>query len=279
MIEKTAVEKNFRTGVNPVWCAGCGNFGILGALSQRALPNLGIPNHEIMVVSGIGCSSRMPAYIDTYGINSIHGRATVIAQGVKIARPELTVIVVGGDGDFFSIGAGHLPHMVRRNMDITCIMADNFAYALTKGQLSPTTPRMAGNDARFFPKQYTPPVDPMLNMISYSFSTQASFIAQGIAHNIHHLARLIEMGIGHRGFSFINVLTPCITYNPPELFQTIKSKAVYLKDEASAGMTSISEEEMREHDSSSIDAAMELAQTTVLEKPHLGVFYRGRVSD
>ncbi|MDY7019522.1 MAG: thiamine pyrophosphate-dependent enzyme, partial [Chloroflexota bacterium] len=103
---------NYRTEVKPVWCPGCGGFGLLSALTGRALPNLGIPNHQTFVVSGIGCSSRIPAYVNTYGLNSIHGRAIAIAQGAKLARPELTVIAIGGDGDFFSIGAGHLPHAV-----------------------------------------------------------------------------------------------------------------------------------------------------------------------
>ena len=132
--------------------------------------------------------SPAPAYINTYGLNSIHGRAIVIAQGAKLAKPELTVIAVGGDGDFFSIGAGHLPHVVRRNIDITCIMVNNFVYALTKGQTSPTTPHLDRGEGSFLSWEFYPPVDPMLDMISYTVSTRSSFIAQGIATDVPHLA-------------------------------------------------------------------------------------------
>ena len=219
---------DYRTTVKPVWCPGCGSFGMLSALTREVLPRLGIPNHKILIVSGIGCSSRIPAYVDTYGLNSIHGRAIVIAQGAKLANPELTVIAIGGDGDFFSIGSGHLPHAVRRNIDITCIMLNNFVYALTKGQTSPTTPYLKRGEGLFLSLEFYPPVDPMLDMISYSVSTQSSFNAQGIATDVSHLAGLIEEGIKHRGFSFINVLTPCATFNPPELFNAIKKNASYL---------------------------------------------------
>ena len=221
---------NYRTEVKPVWCPGCGGFGLLGALTRKALPDLGIPSHETLIVSGIGCSSRIPAYVDTYGFNSIHGRAITIAQGAKLAKPELTVIAIGGDGDFFSIGAGHLPHAVRRNIDITCIMVNNFVYALTKGQTSPTTPHLEQGEGPFLSRKFYPPVDPMLDMVSYSVSTRSSFIAQGIATDVSHLDWLIEEGIKHKGFSFIIVLTHCVTFNPSELFSTLKEKASYLRE-------------------------------------------------
>ena len=267
---------NYRTRVNPVWCPGCGSFGLLTALTRRVLPGLGIPNHQTLLVSGIGCSSRMPAYVDIYGLNSIHGRAIVIAQGAKLARPELTVIAIGGDGDFFSIGAGHLPHAVRKNIDITCIMVNNFVYALTKGQTSPTTPHLELGEGAFLSWQFYPPVDPMLDMISYSVSTQSSFVAQGIATDVPHLARLIEEGIKHRGFSFISVLTHCITFNPPELFRTIKKKASYLTDGQTVELPDSSKEKPWLHDPGNIGLALRLAQSQVLEKPHLGVFFRGK---
>ena len=267
---------NYRTRVNPVWCPGCGSFGLLTALTRRVLPGLGIPNHQTLLVSGIGCSSRMPAYVDIYGLNSIHGRAIVIAQGAKLARPELTVIAIGGDGDFFSIGAGHLPHAVRKNIDITCIMVNNFVYALTKGQTSPTTPHLELGEGAFLSWQFYPPVDPMLDMISYSVSTQSSFVAQGIATDVPHLARFIEEGIKHRGFSFISVLTHCITFNPPELFRTIKKKASYLTDGQTVELPDSSKEKPWLHDPGNIGLALRLAQSQVLEKPHLGVFFRGK---
>ena len=267
---------NYRTEVKPVWCPGCGGFGLLSALAGRALPNLGIPNHQIFIVSGIGCSSRIPAYVNTYGLNSIHGRAIAIAQGAKLARPELTVIAIGGDGDFFSIGAGHLPHAVRRNIDITCIMVNNFVYALTKGQTSPTTPHLEQGEGPFLSREFYPPVDPMLDMVSYSVSTRSSFIAQGIATDVSHLDWLIQEGIKHKGFSFIIVLTHCVTFNPSELFDTLQKKASYLSEGELVELADTSTEKPWLHDPSNISLALKLAQTPVLEKPYLGIFFQGK---
>jgi 2-oxoglutarate ferredoxin oxidoreductase subunit beta len=268
-------ESDYRTEVTPVWCPGCGGFALLNALTRRVLPNLGIPRHEALIVSGIGCSSRIPAYVDTYGFNSLHGRAVLIAQGAKLANPELTVVAIGGDGDFFSIGAGHLPHAVRRNVNVTCIMVNNFVYALTKGQTSPTTPFLQRGEGPFLSLQYYPPVDPVLDMVSYSVSTRASFIAQGIASDVSHLSWLIEEAIRHRGFSFVNVLTPCVTFEPPQFFKTIREKASYLKEGEPVGLPDSSGEQPWLHDSSNITLALKLAQTPVLEKPHIGIIFRG----
>jgi 2-oxoglutarate ferredoxin oxidoreductase subunit beta len=269
-------QTGFRTDVTPVWCPGCGAFALLNALSRTALPNLGIPAHQAFIISGIGCSSRIPAYIDAYGFNSLHGRAVPIAQGAKLASPELTVVAIGGDGDFFSIGAGHLPHAVRRNIDITCIMVNNFVYALTKGQTSPTTPFLQRGEGPFLSLQNLPPVDPILDMVSYSVSTRASFVGQGIASDVPHLAWLIEEAIKHKGFSFVNVLTPCVTFDPPWLFKTIKEKASYLKEGEPVGLPDSSAEQPWLHDSSNITLALRLAQTPILEKPHIGIIFRGR---
>ena len=227
----TAIN-SYTTEVKPIWCRGCGNFGLLQSITREILPDLGIPKHKTLIVSGIGCSSRITAYIDTYGINALHGRAITIAQGAKLANPELTVLAIGGDGDFFSIGAGHLPHVIRRNLDITCIMVNNFVYALTKGQVSPTTPLLRRGDSTFLGKESYPPVDPLLDMVSFSASTGSSFIAQGISTDVTHLSQLIKEGINHKGFSYISVITPCMTFNPSELFSTIKNNARYLKDHA-----------------------------------------------
>ena len=267
---------DYRTGVKPVWCAGCGNFGLFNALARRVLPNLGIPNHQTFIVSGIGCSSRIPAYVDTYGLNSIHGRALTIAQGAKLAKPELTVIAIGGDGDFFSIGAGHLPHAVRRNIDITCIMVNNFVYALTKGQTSPTTPHLEWGEGSFLSREFYPPVDPMLDMVSYSVSTRSSFIAQGIASDVSHLDWLIEEGIKHEGFSYISVLSPCVTFNPSELFETIRENASYMREGELVELPASSTETPWLHDSGNIGLALSLAQVPLLEKPLLGIFFRGK---
>ena len=268
-------ESDYRTDMTPVWCPGCGGYVLLNALTSRVLPNLGVPKHRTLIVSGIGCSSRIPGDIDTYGFNSLHGRAVLIAQGAKLANPDLTVVTIGGDGDFFSIGAGHLPHAVRRNINITCIMVNNFVYALTKGQTSPTTPFLQRGEGPFLSLQYYPPVDPVLDMVSYSVSTRASFIAQGIAGDVPYLAWLIEQAIQHRGFSFVNVLTPCVTFEPPQFFKTIKEKASYLKEGEPVGLPDSSTEQPWLHDSSNITCALKLAQTPVLEKPHIGIIFRG----
>jgi len=266
---------DYKTELKEVWCKGCGNYGILGVLARRVFPKLQIPNHQICIFSGIGCSPRITGYINTYGFNFLHGRAIAFAQGAKLAKPELTVLAIGGDGDFFSIGAGHLPHAVRRNINITCIMANNFVYALTKGQTSPTTPfsEMGEHDPRSFDEN--PPVDPILDMVAYSVSTKASFIAQGIATDPNHLSRLIEEGIKHRGFSFIGVLTACPTYRG-ELFNVIREKVTYLDEGKLVELPESSEEKPWIHDPSNIDLAFKLAKVPILERPYLGVFFRGK---
>lgn len=271
-------QSNYRTDVTPIWCPGCGAFSLLSALTKTVLPNLGTPNHRTLIVSGIGCSSRIPGYVDTYGFNSLHGRAVVIAQGAKLANPDLTVLAIGGDGDFFSIGAGHLPHAVRRNVNITCVMVNNFVYALTKGQTSPTTPYLQRGEGAFLSLKYYPPVDPILDMVSYSVSTKASFIAQGIATDPTHLAWLLEEAIKHKGFSFVSVLAPCVTFDPPWLFKTIREKATYLKEGEPVELPESWTEQPWLHDSGNITLALKLAQSPVLEKPHLGVIFRGRTA-
>jgi 2-oxoglutarate ferredoxin oxidoreductase subunit beta len=270
---------DYATKVKPVWCRGCGNYAVLSTLTRRVLPELGVPNHQTLVVSGIGCSSRISGYIDTYGFNSIHGRAVVIAQGAKLARPELTVLAIGGDGDFFSIGAGHLPHAVRRNIDITCIMVNNFVYALTKGQTSPTTPHLNRGEGPFLSRRFYPPVGPLLDMVAYSASTGASYIAQGMATDVSHLQRLIEEGIRHKGFSYISVLTPCVTFDPPELFDTIKENARYLEEGALVELPASSRDKAWAHDPGDIGLALKLAQVSLLEEPLLGIFFRGKAED
>jgi 2-oxoglutarate ferredoxin oxidoreductase subunit beta len=270
------MSSDYRTGVKTVWCPGCGLFGILNALAGKVLPEMDIPRHKALIVSGIGCSSRIPAYIDTYGINSLHGRAVAIAQGAKMANPDLTVIAIGGDGDFFSIGTGHLPHVVRRNIGIVSIMANNLVYALTKGQTSPTTPQLKRREEGFPSERFYSPLNPLSNMISYSLGTRSSFIAQGIATDTNHLAGLIKEAIKHKGFSFISVLTPCATFNPAEYFQAIKARASYLKEGEMVDLGESSTEKPWAHDPSNIGLALKLAQSPTLQKPHLGIFYQGR---
>ncbi|MDY7018961.1 MAG: thiamine pyrophosphate-dependent enzyme, partial [Chloroflexota bacterium] len=165
---------------------------------------------------------------------------------------------------------------VRRNIDITCIMVNNFVYALTKGQTSPTTPHLEQGEGPFLSREFYPPVDPMLDMVSYSVSTRSSFIAQGIATDVSHLDWLIQAGIKHKGFSFIIVLTRCVTFNPSELFDTLQKKASYLREGELVELADTSTEKPWLHDPSNISLALKLAQVPVLEKPYLGIFFQGK---
>ena len=202
--------KDYKSDLKPIWCPGCGDFGVLQAI-YRALAAVGRPPHEVAFVSGIGCSSRIPGYTTAYGFNSVHGRALPIAQGIKLAHPELLVLAAGGDGDGFSIGGGHLPHAIRRNNDITYIVMDNQIYGLTKGQLSPTSPRGLTTASSVFGSLEDP-----VNPLSYVLGYGARFVAQGTPADMAGLALLIEEGIRFPGFAFINVQSPCITFGQPE---------------------------------------------------------------
>jgi 2-oxoglutarate ferredoxin oxidoreductase subunit beta len=177
----------------------------------RALAGIGRPPHEIAFVSGIGCSSRIPGYTTAYGFNSVHGRALPIAQGIKLAHPDLLVLAAGGDGDGFSIGGGHVAHAIRRNIDITYIVMDNQIYGLTKGQLSPTSPRGLTTASSIY-GSLEDPVNPLAYVLGYG----ARFVAQGTPADMAGLATIIEEGIRFPGFAFINVQSPCITFGQPE---------------------------------------------------------------
>lgn len=202
--------KDYKTDVKPIWCPGCGDFAVLAAVA-KALAQLELPREQVALVSGIGCSSRLPAYVETYGFHGIHGRALPLASGLKAARPDLTVLAVGGDGDGYSIGGNHFLHACRRNMDLTYIVMDNRVYGMTKGQPSPTT-------AQDRPSKLTPggtgvrPFRPM----AIALASGASFLARGFSGNPRGLTKLIVEGIRHPGFSFIEVLSPCPTFRPEQ---------------------------------------------------------------
>jgi len=196
----------FKSDLKPIWCPGCGDYGVVAAIT-RALANIGRPPHEIAFISGIGCSSRIPGYTTAYGFNTVHGRALPIAQGIKLANPDLLVLVASGDGDGFSIGGGHIAHVIRRNIDLTYIVMDNQIYGLTKGQLSPTSPK-GRNTCTSRLGSLEAPVNPLLYVLAYG----ASFVAQGTPADMPALGRIIEEAIRFPGFAFINVLSPCVTY-------------------------------------------------------------------
>ena len=246
--------KDFKSDLKPIWCPGCGDFGVVQAI-YRALSAIARPPHEIAFVSGIGCSSRIPGYTTAYGFNSVHGRALPIAQGLKLANPELLVLVAGGDGDGFSIGGGHVPHAVRRNMDITYIVMDNQIYGLTKGQLSPTSPR----GLKTVTSEYgslEEPVNPLLYVLAYG----AQFVAQGTPADMAGLAEVIEAAIRFPGFAFVNVLSPCVTFGEDD--QQVKQHRAAMQPLAKMG-----------HDPADRLAAMGLAQKYGKEL-HTGIFYR-----
>jgi 2-oxoglutarate ferredoxin oxidoreductase subunit beta len=198
---------DYKSELKPIWCPGCGDFGVLASL-YRSMSELGLDPAKTVIVSGIGCSSRLPHFASTYGLHTLHGRPLPFAMGVKLANPELTVIAVGGDGDGFAIGAGHFPHAARRNVDITYLVMDNEIYGLTKGQVSPTS--LFEQKAPSTP--YGNPEQP-LNTLAFAVASGASFVARGASFNTKALTELITQAIEHKGFSYIDALSPCTTFN------------------------------------------------------------------
>lgn len=196
----------------PNWCPGCGNFGIWISL-KNAIVQLGLNPWEVVLVSGIGCSSKLPYWVKTYGFNGIHGRSIPIAQGIKLANNNLKVIVVAGDGDQYGEGLNHLIHAARRNVDITVIVHNNQIYGLTTGQYSPTTD--IGEKNKVAP---VPIVDTPINPLSLALSSGATFVARGFAGDNKHETELIAEGIKHKGFSIIDTLQPCVTFNHKNTF-------------------------------------------------------------
>ncbi|MHC4473484.1 MAG: 2-oxoacid:ferredoxin oxidoreductase subunit beta [Planctomycetota bacterium] len=244
-------KKSLRSDLKPVWCPGCGDFGVIAGLDQ-ALVELGYKTHEVVFVSGIGCSSRLPYFFNTFGFHTIHGRAPAVALGIKMAKPELRVIITGGDGDFFSIGTNHLIHVARRNLDVTAICMDNHIYGLTKGQVSPTSPAAFVTGSTPF-GSVEGPLDPLLMVLSAG----ASFVAQSYSANVKHLKQTLLQAEKHTGFSFVNVISPCPTFNKKETFAYYK------------GRVSVTEQEETED----LAAAYRFIVETKEEVP-LGVFFQ-----
>lgn len=256
---ETAQRKwsDYRSETKPTWCPGCGDFGVLAAI-HRALARLSLDPKKVVVVSGIGCSGRLPEFVSTYGLHGVHGRTLPIATGIKLANPELTVIAVGGDGDGFAIGGGHVPHAVRRNVDMTYIVMDNEVYGLTKGQPSPTTP--AGLAAvQFSPSMlkmasHAGLIETPLNIMAMVLACGATFAARGFSGDPHELADLFIRALNHPGFSFVQALSPCPTfYNTQDLWKEAVTP-------------------LPEHDPRNRVEAFRLALT---ETPfHVGLFYQ-----
>ncbi len=205
-----------KDGIKPIWCPGCGDYAVYNALN-KVLEEMALPPHEIGMVSGIGCSGRFSHYYNVYALHGTHGRAVPTATGLKAARPDLHVIAVGGDGDGLSIGGGHIAHAARKNIDITYLLLDNNIYGLTKGQTSPTT------DGTFRTKTapYGPqdaPLHPLPMFLAYD----ASFVARVQVLNQPQLRSVLRAALDHRGFSIVQIMSPCVTYQamPWEVLKT-----------------------------------------------------------
>ncbi len=200
-------RKDFVSDQEVRWCPGCGDYSIL-AQTQRVMPDLGVPRENIVFISGIGCSSRLPYYMNTYGFHSIHGRAPTIATGLKASRPELSVWVVTGDGDALSIGGNHILHTIRRNVDLQIILHNNEIYGLTKGQYSPTSP--------ISKVTYSSPLgslDYPLKPLAVALGAEGTFVARSLDVDPHHMVETLERAAGHRGTSFVEIYQNCNIYN------------------------------------------------------------------
>ena len=200
-------RKDFVSSSEVRWCPGCGDYAVLNAV-QNVLPRLGIPKEKYVFVSGIGCSSRFPYYLDTYGFHSIHGRAPTIATGVKVANPELSVWVVTGDGDGLSIGGNHLIHALRRNLNMNILLLNNRIYGLTKGQYSPTSEK--GKITKTSPYGV---IDEPINPLRIALASEATFVGRAVDTDPKHLAEVLEAGAEHKGTCFVEILQSCVIFN------------------------------------------------------------------
>lgn len=208
MTKAPILSKNdFKSDQIVRWCPGCGDYAILSAI-QAVMPKLGIPKEKIVFVSGIGCSSRFPYYMNTYGFHTIHGRAPTIATGLKLANPDLHIWMITGDGDGLSIGGNHLLHVLRRNPDINILLFNNRIYGLTKGQYSPTSE--LGKRTKSSPMGS---LDAPINPLRFALAAEATFVARTYDTNVSHMSKIFEEGAAHKGTSFIEVYQNCVIFN------------------------------------------------------------------
>jgi 2-oxoglutarate/2-oxoacid ferredoxin oxidoreductase subunit beta len=238
---------------DPDWCPGCGDFGVLHAL-KTAIVELGLSPSEVLTISGIGCSSNLPGYINTYGMHTLHGRALAVATGAQLANHKLKVIVTGGDGDGYGIGGNHFLHTMRRNVDLTYIVMDNQVYGLTTGQVSPTSIKGMKTKSTPFGS-----VENEINPIPLAIVGGATYVARGFTGQVRHLTELIKGGIQHRGFSLIDTFSPCVTFNRDNTHEFFKQRTQKLEDQA--------------HDPTDFSSAMERAYEWGDRIP-IGLFWR-----
>ena len=236
----------------PIWCAGCGDFGIEAGL-KGAMARLDLDPDKITFVSGIGCGANMPYWFSTYGAITLHGRALPFATGAKLANHDQKVVVEGGDGDGYGIGMGHFIHAMRRNANITYIVGNNTVYGLTKGQVSPTaTKGQKGSSTPFGAPDST------TNPIAIALSMNCSFVARGYAGNLPHLTKLFAQAMDHEGFSLVDVFQPCVTYDKMHTYPYYQQKCYDLQAE--------------DHDTSNLEKAYQKAYET--ERLPIGIFYQ-----
>src|SRR3989338_5013879 len=240
---------DIKSNVTPIWCPGCGDFGVLSAI-YRACIQLDLDLKSTVIVSGIGCSGRLPIFTKCYGFHGVHGRVLPTATGIKLANPKLTVLAVGGDGDGLAIGGGHFPHAARRNVDITYIMMDNSVYGLTKGQGSPTTSHDFSLKALPYGVQ-----EDNLNPVALSLAYDVSYVARAFSGAIDQMTDLFIKAIKHKGFSFVHSISPCTVFN--DTYKYYRQRVVDIP---------------QEHDVKNKKAALDLWQTP--GKVYLGVFFK-----
>ena len=217
--------RDFKGRSNPDWCPGCGDFGVLNAL-QKACSELNLSPSEILVVSGIGCSSNFPGFFNSYGMHTLHGRAVAVASGAKLANHELTVIVTGGDGDGYGIGGNHFTHAARRNIDLNYLVMNNQIYGLTTGQISPTSRRGMKTKSTPYGNVELP-----VNPITSAIMSGATFVARAYSSEAEHLVMLIKEGIQHKGFTLIDIFSPCVTFNRDNTHTFFKQRVKHLENE------------------------------------------------
>ncbi|MGH9840319.1 MAG: thiamine pyrophosphate-dependent enzyme [Blastocatellia bacterium] len=244
----------YESVVEPDWCPGCGDFGVLRAL-EIAAGRLGIRPKDLMIVSGIGCSSNLPGFIHAYGVHSLHGRAVAVASGIKLANHDLKVVITGGDGDGYGIGIGHFIHAMRRNLDLTYIVMNNQVYGLTTGQASPTTMKEVRTKSTPLGNMETP-----INPVALALVSGATYVSRGFSGENKHLADLFAGAMAHKGFALVDVFSPCVTYNKINTYDYFR-KRIY-KLEAEEG-----------YDASNVETAMQRAFEWD-ERIPIGVLYR-----
>jgi 2-oxoglutarate ferredoxin oxidoreductase subunit beta len=243
---------DFKSDKQPTWCPGCGDFGTMNGM-MKALAETGNDPDNTFVVAGIGCSGKIGTYMHSYALHGVHGRALPVGIGVKLANPNLEVMVAGGDGDGYSIGAGHFVHAVRRNVDMSYVVMDNRIYGLTKGQASPTSRK--GFETSTSPEGTSmPPVNPL----ALAFAAGATFIAQSFSSDSQRHTEIVKEAIEHDGFGFVNVYSPCVTFNDVDTYDFFRDAIVDLDD--------------TEHDATDREAAK--GKILEGEKEYMGVLYQ-----